>query len=671
MNYRYLVLLLLLSATLAFATTRVYAPAVDSTGKGILTPVSVTVQAGTGRIRTDIQGSLIAPETEDSIRTAASVASREADANLNTIDINVDIDSDAQLIDGPSGGMAFAISIYNELIHLQNASGTAIRNELVITGAITSDGRAEKVGGVEEKIIAANQSGITLMLIAAGQSTNDALDYAIFGREISNGKLQVVEVHSLTEALDYAYTPDNSVVDAPEFVIKPLILEQFQASDKTIHLRQIAVEEIENARRELAALEQKLSQNADGQQATAVLRSVNESLKNAEEAVKKGYYYTGANAAFLAKINLETVNAEDITPQDLTDMLNQFEIQIKNFEKPEANSKNYEQAAAANLRYWWAYTRFEDAKAEFANTNTVSIGIVRDYYNAKAWFQAAEKLAQHSKTIQGDKVNEFNVREYALDLLEQSEIIANGTADTEIQWHLKTAKKAIAGADYVAAAFDLQFIISADSTAKLITNKGPETILNEFGEMDTSNLYEGDASPWAELYYANGIYSLQEANRSNEVAPIINAIRLKELAAKFHASREIVGHEFVEPRPTKNRTITPLNTLPEEPTISATITTDATGTNIGLLQIAAIIIMALGLVILVSVALSKLRATPGKAASSEEMLDKLDNALVSGRISEETYKRLKAKYSTRIKEEKITTTKRPRTSKERLKRKRR
>ncbi len=690
MNFKPLLLSLVVVSIAAFllvglasATTQIYAPAVDSNGKGILTPVHVTATSGTGRIRTDIQSSLIATETENSIRTAAEAASKEAGVSLDHVDINVDIDSQAEVIDGPSGGMAFGISIYNELVHLANASAANIRSDLVVTGAITEDGLSEKVGGVEEKITAASQSNAKLMLLAAGQSANDGLDYAVFARGISHDALQVVEVRSLHDALQYVYSPSGSRVDAPQVIIKPLILERFSASDRTLHVKQLALGEIQNARDELTKVTRKLSSDAkQSEQVTAIIRSVNESLKNAQQAVDNGYYYTGANSAFLAKINLQAVNAEGLTAVEFQTMLNQMESDFNAFNASvTVTQNNFEDIAAAKMRYWWAYTRFQEAKEEFTNTKTVSVGLVRNYYNAGAWFDASKKLMEHAKTAaNGNEENEFNLREYSLDLLDKAEKIANASSDTEAQWHVKTAKKAITNADYVAAVFDLQFTLSAGSTAKQIVGKTPEQLVSQYGGINTANPYDQPAtSTWAELYYANAIYNLQVANHSEDLSGIINSVRLKELAASFNEAKTQTLAEFANPRPTTNRTITPLNTLPAtsqppQGNVTATITQTA-NSNAGTLQIIAFAIVAIGIVIFAGIIIGKLKPI-NRYTNPQQILDKLDEALVSGRISEETYKRLKAKYSIRAKEEgKISTKpnrtriKSPETAHDRLKRK--
>ncbi|MFH0713332.1 MAG: S16 family serine protease [Candidatus Micrarchaeota archaeon] len=646
-------LLPLLFSLIVNASTIVNAPAVDSDGKGLITPVVVTATLGSGRIRTDIQSSLIATETEESIRNAASAASQLGKVNLKNIDINVDITSQAQIIDGPSGGLAFAIAIYNEIRHLVNESSPAIRSDLVITGAITPEGRVERVGGVEEKVVAAFENDAHLMLIASGQSNADALDYVIYSKEISKGEMQVVEVSTLADALDYAYTKNASKVNAPEFAIKPLVLENFQATSKTTHFKQIASEEIINVQRELVKLTTKLINDKDIQ-TSAIVRSVNETLKNAQQSLDKGYYYTAANTAFLAKINLQTANAGETTPEKFTQMLNNLTSEINNANNLiEMDSNNYEAIAAAQLRFWWAKTRLQDVKQEFQTKKQVTLENLRDYYNAKAWFDASQKLFTYARTINpGEKVNELNVREYALDLIEQSAVIANKTSDNEVQWHFKTAKNEFANADYATTILDLQFVISAEKTNNLLTNKTLDIIINESAKIQNSNIYSTSKNAWAELYYGNALYSLQEANRTEELSSLVSAIRLRELATGFQDAENTIEKELVNPRPTKNHSINVTAALPllPEPQISATIT--EVNENAGILQMVALGIIALGVIILVIVIIGNLKQV---RVSKKDLIDKLDEALITGRISETTYNRLRKKYKTTTKNENKTS----------------
>ncbi len=639
MKFKILVLAILAFSLLVPAASTINAPAVDSTGIGILTPVTASVAPGSGRIRTDIQGSLIATETEESIRIAALVASQEAEVDLQAFDVNIDINSDAQLIDGPSGGLAFALSIYNEFLHIQNPDALQLRSDMAVTGAITPDGRIERVGGVEEKIVAAHENGIKLMLIAAGQSASDAFDYVVFAREISQGSLQVVEVRTLQQAIQFSYSQGGASVEAPEFAIQPLVLVPFQASEKTLHIRQIALEEVEKARLELEKLRQS---NGNDPQINAVIRSLNETLKNSQEAINKGYYYTGANAAFLANINLLTINSEEMTMQELQQRIEQLESEITTFNSTKTTTNNFEAVAAAKLRYWWARTRLAEVKEAFNNANTPSPGMVRDYYNTLSWFEAAKKLMEHASTLQGGgEINEFHAREYALDLIYLSEEIANGSQDSEVQWHLATAKQAFSNADYVASAFDLQFVISAHTTDQLVTGKTGQQIIDEFSAIDPNNAYAGDNSHWAELYYANSLYSLQEAERTGEIAGIITSVRLKQLAAGFQQAREQLTNEFANPRPPSNRTIQVTDVLPaidQRPRLVASISPASPGTT----QLVALAIIVIGILILIGVALSQLKTR--RPTSRRELIKKLDEALVTGRISEGTYKRLKSKY---------------------------
>lgn len=667
-----LVFSLLIFSTLAAARTSILAPAVDSDGNGILTTISAEATPGTGRIRTDIRTSLISPDTEESMRAATEAAAKEAGVNLRNYDINIDIDSQAEIIDGPSGGLALGIIIYNELNNLKAGVVQQIRSDMTVTGAIDRDGSVIRVGGVEEKVDASHQRGLTLMLIASGQSASDSLDYVVYADEISGGKLQVIEVPTLRAALQYAYTQAKSKIEGvPEFAIRPLELEAFTATSRTQHLSVIALEEIQNAQQQLNRLVERANQGEDGQ-IRAVIRSVNSSLRNAQNALDNGYYYTAANAAFLARIAIETTNAQGLTSEEFAALISALEAQQAQYANNTSlvTSANFDVVAAANLRYWWSAVKLEEAKQNFHRANAVSVSAVRDYYTSRAWFQASQKLMNHAKTITGGTtLNTSNAREYALDLIEEAAVIANNSLDSEVQWHFKTSRREIIEGDYTAAVFDLQFIFSIDAASKQLENKTIAEALEMIGRINIANVYSSPTTAvWAELYYAHSLHAMQE----NEVAPdpssIISIVRLRALAEDFNTAKATLDMEFVNPRPAQSRgaelpdiSSPPQAEVPlQEPRVTATITPSNEFN--GATQVIAIALIAIGILVLAALALNR------SALSNREMLEKLDDALARGKISEPTYKRLRAKYGKKLKLEKKQKSSNTHPGKNRLKR---
>jgi PDZ domain-containing protein len=104
-------------------------------------------------------------------------------------DFPVDIELQLGDVGGPSGGLIFALGIYDVLTEGSLAGTTHIAG----TGTITADGKVGPIGGIELKLIAARNAGATLFLAPAGNCSE------VIG-QIPSG-LSVVIVKDLKSAL--------------------------------------------------------------------------------------------------------------------------------------------------------------------------------------------------------------------------------------------------------------------------------------------------------------------------------------------------------------------------------------------------------------------------------------------------------------------------------------
>ena len=104
-------------------------------------------------------------------------------------DFPVEIELQLGDVGGPSGGLIFALGIYDVLTEGSLAGTTHIAG----TGTITADGSVGPIGGIELKLIAAKNAGAKLFLAPAGNCSE------VVG-QIPNG-LSVVVVKDLTSAL--------------------------------------------------------------------------------------------------------------------------------------------------------------------------------------------------------------------------------------------------------------------------------------------------------------------------------------------------------------------------------------------------------------------------------------------------------------------------------------
>lgn len=105
-----------------------------------------------------------------------------------TVHYPVDVKIDAGDVSGPSGGLAFALSIIDDLTP-GNLSGG---KKIAVTGEIHDDGTVSEVGGVAQKAVAARESGAKLMIVPASE-VREARTKA--------GSMPVVGVRTLDEAL--------------------------------------------------------------------------------------------------------------------------------------------------------------------------------------------------------------------------------------------------------------------------------------------------------------------------------------------------------------------------------------------------------------------------------------------------------------------------------------
>lgn len=113
---------------------------------------------------------------QTSARTAVKVAQKAAGADLSSKDVVFSIrskgnstSSDLQAVDGSSAGAAMTALLIIELQGGPMASNR-IKQDVVMTRTINSDGTVGPVGGIPEKAIAAGEYGAKVFLVPADQA---------------------------------------------------------------------------------------------------------------------------------------------------------------------------------------------------------------------------------------------------------------------------------------------------------------------------------------------------------------------------------------------------------------------------------------------------------------------------------------------------------------------
>ncbi|KAF7294039.1 Lon protease-like protein, mitochondrial [Mycena kentingensis (nom. inval.)] len=139
-------------------------------GSGALTPVEVVCVPGKGQLRlTGKLGEVI----RESVQIAVSWVENHADALgicvdekgkplLHERDLHVHMPQGGIGKDGPSAGVAFVTALVSLF------TKTGVSPDIAMTGEISLGGRVLPVGGLQEKILAANREGIKTVIVPAG-----------------------------------------------------------------------------------------------------------------------------------------------------------------------------------------------------------------------------------------------------------------------------------------------------------------------------------------------------------------------------------------------------------------------------------------------------------------------------------------------------------------------
>jgi len=117
-----------------------------------------------------------------------------------TTDPEVKIDSDQ--IGGPSAGLMFTLEILNQLLDEDITKGYDVAG----TGTMESDGTVGRIGGIDQKVIAADNDGVEVFFapddeVHAGVESNYSV--AQETAEKIGTDMKVVPVKTLEDALDY------------------------------------------------------------------------------------------------------------------------------------------------------------------------------------------------------------------------------------------------------------------------------------------------------------------------------------------------------------------------------------------------------------------------------------------------------------------------------------
>jgi Lon-like protease len=103
-------------------------------------------------------------------------------------------------IGGPSAGLMFSLEIYNQLTKEDLTRGYDIAG----TGTITADGIVGPIGGIEQKIVAADKVGAEIFFAPNEKGEKDSnYNAAVKTAKDIKSKMKIVPIDTFDEAIDY------------------------------------------------------------------------------------------------------------------------------------------------------------------------------------------------------------------------------------------------------------------------------------------------------------------------------------------------------------------------------------------------------------------------------------------------------------------------------------
>ena len=109
-------------------------------------------------------------------------------------EVHIHVPAGAVPKEGPSAGVTMATALISAL------SGRPVRHDIAMTGEITLRGNVLAIGGLTEKLLAAQRSGIRTVLIPA----ENEKDLVEIPKEVKEG-MNIIPVETIAEAIPYVF----------------------------------------------------------------------------------------------------------------------------------------------------------------------------------------------------------------------------------------------------------------------------------------------------------------------------------------------------------------------------------------------------------------------------------------------------------------------------------
>jgi Lon-like protease len=116
------------------------------------------------------------------------------------IDVEPEVTVQSEEIGGPSAGLMFSLEIYNQLTEEDLTKGY----EIAGTGTMSPDGTVGRIGGIQQKVVAADKAGAEIFFAPFEKGAKGSnYEEALIAAEDIDTKMRIVPVDTFDEAVSY------------------------------------------------------------------------------------------------------------------------------------------------------------------------------------------------------------------------------------------------------------------------------------------------------------------------------------------------------------------------------------------------------------------------------------------------------------------------------------
>lgn len=480
-------------------TVHIPAPAVlENTDMGVLTNIYLNVSGGNGTVSVATAGGgSVGQDTVASAQAAAHYASSYLAVNASKYDFKFTIYSNSSNVSGPSAGLALT------LLSIAGIEQRQLNPNFTVTGTINSTGGVGQIGGIFDKVQAANSIHAKYILVPYLPTSN--YQYFLYYISQQAYDVPVIQVENASQAVQYALgTPTITMLNYTIYNnYEPTGLAQANSSCNACN---------DSAFRELTNFTfnfTKYEINAiNGTRFGAIKSQLQNQLDQYQEIGSKGYLYSAADLAFneypTAFLLMDYKNSDYYDAASVLNGISSYCSSIG--PPPELTNTNYEYVFGGETRLEWAAITLSEAYQELNSSQTSDevLEILQSAAPAYSWCMASGEMYNIASTMGGTNVTlSPAVQQKALGMIQALPHAA------EVSLYANASRQAYASGEYGAALYSVEYAYVFFNTSNLAFSTSSSVNSTVSDALQSAN------SVWAQQFAYQAEFYMYEASISN------------------------------------------------------------------------------------------------------------------------------------------------------------